>query len=112
MINIGWHHVHKRQRGAKKLEPYPSPRFWKHLMDRLIYFAVAAALIMTLPQIWQIYVHKNASGVSALSWGAYIVTAGVWLVYGLMHREKPIIIANIGWIILETLIVIGTIIYS
>lgn len=67
---------------------------------------------MTIPQLTKIWVEKNASGVSAVSWGAYLVTAIFWLLYGILHKEKPIIFTYSAWIVLEILIVIGTITYG
>ncbi|MFW5746020.1 MAG: SemiSWEET family transporter [Nanoarchaeota archaeon] len=68
--------------------------------------------IMTIPQLCKIWVEKNAAGVSAVSWIAYLVTAFFWLTYGIMHKEKPIIFTYSGWIIIEVFIIIGTFVYG
>ena len=68
--------------------------------------------IVTIPQLIEIWLNKNASGVSVISWIAYLVGAMFWLFYGLVHREKPIIFTYGVWIVIDILIVIGTIIYS
>jgi len=45
-------------------------------------------------------VEKNATGVSALSWGSYAIVAAVW------NREKPIIFIYSGYILVDIFIVV------
>jgi uncharacterized protein with PQ loop repeat len=40
-------------------------------------------LLMTIPQVWTIWVGQQAAGVSILSWGAYLLSAFLWFWYGL-----------------------------
>ena len=81
-------------------------------MDKVIYAVGIFGPVMTIPQIFTIWVEKNASGVSVVSWTAYLVAAFFWLAYGIMHKEKPIIMTYILWIILEAMVVIGALIYG
>lgn len=76
-------------------------------MDWLIYSVAILSPIMTLPQLMQIWVDKNVAGVSLLTWSSYTVFAGFWLLYGLIHKEKPIIVSNIFSGTLNIIIVIG-----
>ena len=106
------HHYHTRKRIYKKLEEYPPPNNWKRFLDKSIYVVGAVCPIMTIPQLMKIWVEKNASGVSAISWSAYLVAAIFWLSYGITHKEKPIILTYSIWILLEIFIVIGTLMYG
>ncbi|HKD51079.1 MAG TPA: PQ-loop domain-containing transporter [Candidatus Acidoferrum sp.] len=45
-------------------------------------------MVMTIPQVLTIWIRHQAAGVSLLSWGAYLVSAAVWLWYGLQKRDK------------------------
>jgi len=108
----GLHHYHKRKRISQRLEPVPSKDKNKRFLDKAIYFVGVFGPIMTLPQLAKIWIEKNAVGVSAISWGAYLLAAIFWLNYGILHKEKPIILTYSLWIVLETLIVIGTLIYG
>lgn len=78
----------------------------------MIYVIGVFGPIMTIPQLITIWVEKNASGVSVISWSAYMVVAIFWLIYGIMHKEKPIIVTYILWLVLEILIVIGILLYG
>ena len=105
----GLHHYHKRKRSG---ESYPHENKWFRLMDELIYIVAVSGPLMTLPQVLKIWIEQNASGVSVLSWGAYLVGAFFWIVYGFMHNEKPIIVANLLWLIFTSLIIAGVVIYG
>ena len=102
----GQHHFHKR----KKRELHPNK--YKRFLDRIIYAVGIFGPIMTIPQLWKIWVYQNATGVSATSWIAYLICAIVWMFYGIVHKDKPIIFTYSIWIILEIFIVVGTLMYG
>jgi len=80
-------------------------------MDKAVYMVAIFAPLMTIPQILDIWVDKNAQDVSLTTWVLYTFAALFWLLYGIAHRNKPIIIAHILWIIVQMPIVIGVLIY-
>jgi len=106
------HHFHSRKRVHEKLEPYPHPNKWKNLMDRAIYLVSIAGPIMTIPQLMKIWVNHEAAGVSIISWSSYAVIASFWLAYGLMHKEKPIIISSSLWVAMDIMVVVGALLYG
>jgi len=108
----GLHHLHKKQRSRLKKEKAPHPNKWKRFLDKIIYVVSIIGPLMTLPQLYNIWILKNAAGVSVISWGAYALIAVVWLFYGFAHKEKPIIVNSSLWILLEGMVVIGTLIYG
>lgn len=112
MVQDGMHHFHIRKRIHQKHEPYPHPEKWKKFVDKAIYAVAIFGPLMTLPQVIKIWVEKNAAGVSAITWTAYLLVAVFWLIYGIMHKEKPIIVMNSLWIFLEIFVVAGILIYG
>lgn len=78
----------------------------KSEIDRLVYFAVIIGPVLTLPQVYSIWFDGN-KGVSIVSWVAYLVASAIWLIYGLYHKDKPIIVVEVAWIVLEVLIIVG-----
>ena len=58
----------------------------KRLLGTLSIFT----MLMTIPQVLTIWVGRRAAGVSLLSWSAYLLSAVVWLWYGLLKRDKNI----------------------
>lgn len=112
MRGHGIHHLHKRKRIHEKHEPYPHPDKWKRFLDKAAYFFAVFGPVMTLPQVLRVWVGKDASGVSPVSWLAYLIVAVFWLAYGISHKEKPIIFTNSLWIVFEIMIIAGTLIYG
>lgn len=107
----GLHHWHKRKRIYQNIEPYPHPDKLKNFMDRMIYFIILLGLFMTLPQIKNVLIDKDASGVSIVTWATYVVTSLFWLLYGILHKEKPLVFSASMWIIVNALVVVGALIH-
>lgn len=108
----GLHHHHIRKRIHHKYEEYPHPHKFKRFIDRAIYVVGIVGPLMTIPQIVKIWVYQNASGVSLASWIAFSITSSFWLMYGIVHKEKPIIITYALWVLLKISIVIGILLYG
>jgi uncharacterized protein with PQ loop repeat len=74
---------------------------------KILPFISIATMVMTLPQVWTVWVEGQVAGVSLLSWGAYLLGACLWFVHGLALRDKTIYVACIGWILLDAAVVLG-----
>jgi uncharacterized protein with PQ loop repeat len=80
-------------------------------LEKILRALSVITMLMTVPQVLTIWVGHNAGGVSLLSWGAYLVSACFWFVYGVGKRDKTIYLACIGWIALDLAIVAGAVVY-
>lgn len=109
--NHGFHHLHLRKRVHQKLEKYPHPHKYKRIMDELVYVMGIFGPVMSLPQVIKIWSEQDASSISLLTWVAYLFGSICWLIYGIMHQEKPIIISNFLYVFVNVAIIIGVIIY-
>lgn len=81
----------------------------KDLVDRLIYPATIATPIMTLPQVYSIWVDGN-KGASVITWFSYTVISAIWLAYALKIKDKPLITLEICGVILYGLIFLGLVV--
>jgi uncharacterized protein with PQ loop repeat len=81
-------------------------------LERLLRALSVVTMLMTVPQVLNIWIDGNAGGVSLMSWSAYLVAACLWLVYGLQKHDKTIYLACMGWIALDAAIVVGVIVHS
>src|SRR5689334_3019307 len=84
----------------------PSP------MKRLLGAMSMVTMLMTIPQVWVIWVEHTAAGVSLLSWGAYFISAVLWLVHGLQQHDKNIYLACVGWLVLDLAVIVGVWVYG
>ena len=83
-----------------------------HLIDELIYIVAFIGPLMTIPQVTTIWLERKVEGISIITWSSYVVLAIFWISYGLIHKEKPIILANFLFLFVNTTIVIGVLIFN
>lgn len=107
----GHHHIHKRKRETM-LEAYPHKNKWIRYLDKFLLFVAIIGPLMTLPQILKIYVEQNSAGVSVLSWGLYAFFNIPWIIYGVVHKDKPIVLGYSLWLITNIVVVVGVLIYG
>ena len=72
----------------------------------------AFTMIMTVPQVWTIWTGHHSSGVSILSWSAYLASAVLWLWYGVRKRDRNIYLPCLGWIALDGAVIAGAVVYG
>jgi MtN3 and saliva related transmembrane protein len=105
------HHLHRRIRVYKKLEPIPHPNPHIRMLDKIIYLVGVVGPFITIPQILKIWSTQEALGVSLWSWVGYLILSIIWTIYGVVHKEKPIIVMNLLNVFMQFLVVLGIIIY-
>jgi uncharacterized protein with PQ loop repeat len=81
------------------------------LVDKALPFLSVLTMAMTVPQVWTIWVEHNVGGVSALSWGTYLLASCVWLVHGLRQKDPKMWMACVGWVVLDAAVVAGVLVY-
>jgi len=69
-------------------------------------------MIMTVPQVWTVWVGQQAAGVSILSWSAYLVSALLWLWFGIRKHDRNIYLPCVGWIVLDGAVITGAVVYG
>jgi uncharacterized protein with PQ loop repeat len=79
-------------------------------LDRILRGMSVFTMLMTVPQVLAIWTGEGAGGVSIASWGTYLLSACLWLVYGVRKRDRTIYLACIGWILLDAAIIVGVVV--
>jgi uncharacterized protein with PQ loop repeat len=69
-------------------------------------------MLMTIPQVLTIWVGHQAAGVSLLSWSAYLLSAVLWFWFGIRQRDKNIYLPCVGWVALDSAVIVGVVIYG
>jgi hypothetical protein len=82
------------------------------LIDRLIYIAAITYPLTTVPQIADIFINKSSGNVSILTWILYDAFTLIFLWYAIEKKLKPLILEYCLWIIAQSAVVIGILIYS
>jgi len=82
------------------------------LVRRLAYITGLIGPLTALPQAISIWTSHQAAGVSLCSATGFAAVAGVWLAYGVVLRQGPIVLSSLLWIILDLAIVSGVLRYG
>ena len=94
---------------SHKLKRKPAKKPW---IDKVVMVTAFVEPLAGLPQVIQIFHTQSAKDISLSSWVAYQLVTVLWLVYGITHKEKPIIWYQGLWIIVQTMVIIGIIRYG
>jgi MtN3 and saliva related transmembrane protein len=87
---------------------------WRTKFDEFMVLAGLVSPIATIPQVIKVFAThtEHASGQSLITWAVYTVLAVLWVLYGAMKRELPIVIGNGLGIIMYGLVTIGIMIQA
>ena len=100
--------IHKRKRKThKNLEPYPSNNPRIRFLDGVVSFVSLAAPLTVFPQIYSIWIEKNAEGVSLLTWTLFLLFAIPLFTYSLVHKDKKLMLMYFLFMIADALVVAG-----
>lgn len=119
------HHAHQKQRAIEAIAEVegmsdaqvqaavlqPANRF-KRILDKTVYFTGALSIVMAIPQVLQIHLNQSAAGVSFITWFMFMINAVIWTTYGIVHKEKPIMMMYISYFIIDMFIVVGILMYT
>jgi len=81
-------------------------------MNRVLGVMSVVTMVMTIPQVWVIWVTHETAGVSLLSWSAYLASAALWFWHGWQQRDKNIYLACLGWLLLDAAVIAGVLIHG
>lgn len=84
----------------------------KTALDLLIYPAAIASPLALVPQAYTLYATHNASGLVFLTWFILGCLNILWLIYGWVHREPPIILTNGALLVLNFAVALAVLMYG
>lgn len=82
------------------------------MVEKLIYIVAVAEPLANLPQIYTIFAHHDATGVSITSWILYASFALTWLWYGIHLKLHPTIIGGSLFFVTDLCVVAGAIMFG
>ena len=81
-------------------------------LDKIVLAAAFIGPLTTFPQIYEIFKNQSAGDISILTWTLFGLLSIPWLIYGLIHKQAPIIVSSILWILVDFIVVFSAVIYS
>ena len=79
------------------------------LIEYIGYFAGVCTTIAFIPQVTKVWSSTNVNGLSLNMFIIFSIGVCCWLIYGILQKDLPLIIANMITLILAILILIGII---
>lgn len=101
---------HKYERG-QTVQKQPKSRYIVFL-DKLTFVVGVIGPFTVLPQIYGIFSTRSAHGVSLATWGLIFIVTFPWILYGIAHKDKSIIVSFILWEVVNLTVVVGVLLYG
>ncbi len=83
----------------------------KDALDILIYPIAIGAPLAMLPQVINLYATRDASSLVLITWLLFGCFNLIWILYGWVHKERPILLTNTMLAFLNFSIVFGILLY-
>ena len=106
-MNVAIHHFLRKYKDLDE-EALVNNQGFRRFINRSIYFIGIFGVLVIVPQILKIWVDRDF-GVSMTTWVGFFICAFFWLLYGLIHKEKPIIITNLAVMSADLMVILGLI---
>ena len=84
----------------------------RKIVDKIILAIAIVGPISHIPQLIKIWYYKNATGVSVISWSAFSIMSFFWLIYGILHKDRPIVIMFSILTVVQAMVAIGAVLYG
>lgn len=84
----------------------------KSAVDKICYAASVFMPATAIPQIHQLYTTHDADSLSLLMWVLYLVGIIPFLLFGIQHKEKQLVVLNVLWLIVTLTIIVGILLFS
>lgn len=81
------------------------------MLDKIMPAVALIGPIALIPQALQLYTLRDASDLSPITWILWEVLSFVWLLYGIVHKEVPIIAGNLAYLVLQAIVLIAIFLY-
>ncbi len=101
---------HKLERKQAKIKRAKSP--YIVFLDKLTFVAGVIGPFTVLPQIYNIFHSHSATGVSMITWLLIFIVTFPWILYGVAHKDKSIIVSFSLWEIVNLTVVVGVLLYG
>jgi uncharacterized protein with PQ loop repeat len=82
----------------------------KNSFEKFMLVFATVEPIATIPQIIAVWNSSGSQGVSLITWAFYTMTSIIWFAYGIIQKDKPLILSGALWVTSQGLVVLGILI--
>jgi len=84
---------------------------WQKLIephvDRVVMLLGVIYPLAMSPQLYNVWVLNRTAGLSGITSIVGLVVSVIWVIYGLLHRQRPIWVANLVWVCVHATMAAG-----
>ena len=78
----------------------------RKVIDALAYTISIASLLFTIDQV-RLAWSPETTGISIPAWTLYTASSFIWLIYGIIHNDRALIITNSLWVFMCGAVIVG-----
>lgn len=78
-------------------------------LDQLTFATGLLLPLLTIPQAYTVLIEKETAGVSLFTWTFYLFASLLFATFGIIHKERLLIVTYVPFTIIEAAIVLGLI---
>ena len=68
--------------------------------------------LTAIPQLFEIWIHRNVQGVSVITWGMFLLFTIPIIIYCLLKKETKLVLMYSIWLVIYVAVISGVMIYS
>jgi uncharacterized protein with PQ loop repeat len=76
-------------------------------VDRVVMLLGVIYPLAMSPQLYNVWVLNRTAGLSGITSIVGLVVSVIWVIYGLLHRQRPIWVANLVWVCVHATMAAG-----
>lgn len=84
----------------------------KHIINFICTIFAILMPLTTIPQIVLLYSTKEAAGLSLTMWIMYLIGVIPFLLFGIINKHVQLIILNSLWLVVQSIMITGIVLYK
>jgi uncharacterized protein with PQ loop repeat len=105
-------HIRSKKNQIHFLNDYIHFNNFKHKFQKNISILSFLGPLITVPQVIRIWINKSAHDISIITWTGYLALGIIWLIYGIIYKDRHMVISSTLWMVLYLLIIAGKVLYG
>jgi uncharacterized protein with PQ loop repeat len=96
----------------KNTEEFPHPDSFKRRLDKAMYVIGVVGPLALLPQVVEVFISHDVSSLSIWTWLPLGIINVIWMLYGWLHKENVVLLANTITAVMNFAVVTAIILYG
>jgi uncharacterized protein with PQ loop repeat len=77
-----------------------------------VYIVVFIGQFISLDQVRLVWLERETSGVSFMTWAFFTVSSSAWCAYGYIRKDRVLVLTNCIWICINGAVALGVLMHA